>query len=907
LLDDKTRFALRSCCFLLTMAGASSALAADAPAPPPAQTAPQPARSDESAAAEVEAARRLAMRVDTELGKPDAARRMDFLRPKISAAVSQLQAARTAITVPDSQANLPAALQVSAELGSLDRALADVNDALKTLPDAKTYLPVDDPRLARIRAGIAEAREHLDVAADRAFVVRETAKALRFKSSALVVSGGVSLGSYQAGFIYYYTTFLREYARQLGPGGESFGRVHIATGASAGSINAFLALLAGCRPAESDPEASIFATTWLPVGINELVSPDETSATGLLSARAIQAAVHPIDDLWQTAKGFPDDCRSTLGVTTTRITPRLLPFATGGQVNSTDDVIQLKRQTEKFVLSVNVVKDRERVFHTFSSFPDVEGFGHEIYPLLGDHSSATSPENQPVLWAHAIDLLRASAAFPGAFSPISLPVTVWSDGRGRYEGEVAFTDGGFLDNTPLRLARKVFQYENGTTLDPPLVFLDSDAAFGARDSGGKATVESIPQSIFSLFLPFVARFIANASDASLADALEDDASNGLQRSIPVRRMPVAGEVLAHFFAFADRDFRRFDFYQGMADARDYLRQQGREAVLPIRSPIFDCFLEYRDAILGRGLPIDVAPAPTRRCERFLGSNLTALLRTSAEHMGWRHLGATSDGELDEFVGRLYRNGFVYCDLGGGKIESKGGVSTCTGGNRLDRDDFKEALRNKLQILGRPLRRAQEGQVSKLAASFLIKTAPNELYYRPASYWNAGFVNGLELGISKVLARPHAWGVPLAVSVGVGGRVAGLTKYYPSFDDLRARTASSIAAAEAELQLEVAPSTTWQLQLGGGWTGALRYQHDTAPYYGYFIPQGLMSARQGPSGTVTIVALQRLYFAWAFSYYLDDCSYDNACPNVRPAYRSYAEPVENERFDTRVSFGWRFLY
>src|SRR6185295_4859555 len=294
------------------------------------------------------------------------------------------------------------------------------------------------------------------------------------------------------------------------------------------------------------------------------------------------------------------------------------------------------------ILSVNIVKNREAVFHTFSKYPDLKGFGQEVYPLLGDHSNATSPDNQPVGFDQALALLRASAAFPIAFSPIPLPVTIWAGGRGRYEGHVAFTDGGFLDNTPLRLARKIFEYRDAAINDPPFLFLDSDAAFGARDYGNGPAVEAVPGSIFGLFLPFAGRFIANASDASLADALEDNVSDGLQRRIPIRRMPVTGDVFAHFFAFIDRDFRRFDFYQGMADARDYFRDRGQEARLPLTSPVFDCVLQYRDMIRGRGLPIDRAPMPTSACQEALGANLTSLLRASAEHMEWRHLASGGD-------------------------------------------------------------------------------------------------------------------------------------------------------------------------------------------------------------------------------------------------------------------------
>src|SRR5262249_55958313 len=80
------------------------------------------------------------------------------------------------------------------------------------------------------------------------------------RPTAVVVSGGVSLGSHQGGLLYYLSQFLRSYsehvrgaldiADQAIPGGD----IRVATGASAGSINAFLSAMASCREPVDRPE-----------------------------------------------------------------------------------------------------------------------------------------------------------------------------------------------------------------------------------------------------------------------------------------------------------------------------------------------------------------------------------------------------------------------------------------------------------------------------------------------------------------------------------------------------------------------------------------------------------------------------------------------------------------------------
>ena len=86
----------------------------------------------------------------------------------------------------------------------------------------------------------------------------------------LTVSGGVSLGSFEAGYLYYLFETLK-----LNPG---LADPRIFTGASAGSANALLSLAGQLLGAEPRPDNSLFYRTWIPVGLKQLFDPREGHA-----------------------------------------------------------------------------------------------------------------------------------------------------------------------------------------------------------------------------------------------------------------------------------------------------------------------------------------------------------------------------------------------------------------------------------------------------------------------------------------------------------------------------------------------------------------------------------------------------------------------------------------------------
>src|SRR5678815_1921595 len=83
---------------------------------------------------------------------------------------------------------------------------------------------------------------------------------------ALVASGGISLGAYEAGVTYIILKYLRSNEAML----------PVATGASAGNINVFLAALSWFQSSQVPFTASdnLFWDTWINIGLDKLLPAD---------------------------------------------------------------------------------------------------------------------------------------------------------------------------------------------------------------------------------------------------------------------------------------------------------------------------------------------------------------------------------------------------------------------------------------------------------------------------------------------------------------------------------------------------------------------------------------------------------------------------------------------------------
>ncbi len=150
---------------------------------------------------------------------------------------------------------------------------------------------------------------------------------------AVAISGGASLGAWEAGYVYYLVETL------LAAESPAF-ELRAIAGTSAGSINALLASIAYCGEPEPDPEASVFYRTWIPIGTQTLFTSESATPTSVFDRGAFDEAIEHLRGRFD-AGGRPD-CSVLLGMTATRVHPRIEAAARGR--------VQLSRMAERFLV-----------------------------------------------------------------------------------------------------------------------------------------------------------------------------------------------------------------------------------------------------------------------------------------------------------------------------------------------------------------------------------------------------------------------------------------------------------------------------------------------------------------------------------------------------------------------------
>lgn len=122
------------------------------------------------------------------------------------------------------------------------------------------------------------------------------AQGVQKKALALTTSGGVSLGSYQSGLLYFSNQIVK------------FGQKHelkLVTGASAGGINSLLSIFDVCSLKNSSPHESIFWRSWIPLGIDTLYLPEKVGRYNLLSRDQVEKILDIMENQWK--KGLRED------------------------------------------------------------------------------------------------------------------------------------------------------------------------------------------------------------------------------------------------------------------------------------------------------------------------------------------------------------------------------------------------------------------------------------------------------------------------------------------------------------------------------------------------------------------------------------------------------------------------
>jgi hypothetical protein len=417
----------------------------------------------------------------------------------------------------------------------------------------------------------------------------------------ITVSGGVSQGSYQAGFLYFATEWLKNKDRSSvviqKRGSRRTVKIYeprIVTGSSAGGINALVTVLTLGSKDFPEPHKCPFYQIWIPVGFKELFNRDGVRAPGVFKHGALHAVSGDLLDNLMTRRRDPDrDCDMMLGLSATRLEPR-----TADRKGR-----QFPVQKERFVIR-------------FSKH------GKGIW-IIDNYMNEKSPVEVPLLefkrgggkssLKSLLDLLFASSCFPYVSAPRELNIIVadtlkddttgnftWARARtGGYKPEkVKFIDGGVFDNDPLRLACSMagtglFMDRAAKSLawrsmpdsvgrvhnDIEFLYLDPDNRTYPKNNLENRAPDVIKDAGLAPVPNGTARnFITIALANELYGLVDDNPGIGRQIRLTSSHTPLASSKIVNLFGFLEKDFRVFDFYVGMDDACRYIDSVTREGL-----------------------------------------------------------------------------------------------------------------------------------------------------------------------------------------------------------------------------------------------------------------------------------------------------------------------------------------
>jgi hypothetical protein len=386
----------------------------------------------------------------------------------------------------------------------------------------------------------------------------------------IIVTGGVSLGTFEAGYLYYLSEF-----RALNPALLS---ERVFTGASAGSANAILALMSSCSPPIASPRESGYWKIWVPLGYERLYKPEDATPLSALSPQSFASAKAEIKRFWD--QGLDEHCDALLGVPSLRIHPKDLTFGT---------TETLPRGEERFVLRVRGRGPGKPPLVT--NYTDLnEKMPDALLPT--DESGAVSLDSITQILFGSSAYLLAFAPVPVAHCLSTAPVSAPEADKvplclpSNQEVDL-FSDGGAFNNKPLRLnvhlsLRSLEFADNGTVnirprpdlkraaLPPQLRFMMVDPQ--ANYFPEHPHPETDNSGVIDMLEQYAGSFLDMARVRELQAVFEEYPELLDRTSVTRAYYPLASSPLGAFLGFFEEDFRRYDFYLGMENARRFTEE-----------------------------------------------------------------------------------------------------------------------------------------------------------------------------------------------------------------------------------------------------------------------------------------------------------------------------------------------
>lgn len=487
----------------------------------------------------------------------------------------------------------------------------------------------------------------------------------------LVSRGGVSLGNWQAGFLYVVTEWAKQRAAQHGGPGHSAPAFSTVTGASAGAVNGLIAAIEGCRGPNLVARDSLYYRVWMDLGLFGRhgapglfpVGSDGSTSLSLFTDAAIERTLGLAERSIDSGGELPS-CSVDLGFVTTHLDRSESPIHVR---QDGTPVLTTRKLKEKFAVRLRTPDatalagpDTRPVVVTNIGPPKTYRADRIFYAGLG-HGHEVPVES-------LLQGIRASAAFPAAFPPVTLSYTQYVPGP---QGAVlpkervgTFIDGGVLDNTPVGLAVALDAWRrdvSSAAANPYLaglvpsearsyLFLEPGVRSWVLGSEDVAPSRTREKDLLKVFAGFATDLLATSMDAQLTNTAEQfpfvrrerDDWTRPRLSVPERNLPITGTQFEHFMAFLERDFRIFDFHVGMADALVYLQRE-------------ECLLSGKEAGCGASELLSGLDGDLKR-----GDPLYRCIRAYYDSDAFRVLKRLSTKQLPQECQKLIE---VHCDGG----------------------------------------------------------------------------------------------------------------------------------------------------------------------------------------------------------------------------------------------------
>ncbi len=350
----------------------------------------------------------------------------------------------------------------------------------------------------------------------------------------MVISGGVSLGAYESGYNWAMIKMLQKIKKE---GKLVEPHLRSVAGASAGSINALLSAMYWCQkdsiPLKNSVDDNLFYDTWVDIGIEDLLIKDKDSEnkSTLFTRKALEKKADKIIEHMEKPI-YRKNCEVPMGVSVTKAKP-IIEMIKGIKIKNQHFSIPLTFK-ERNGKSIVTNRDMPQSTDFYISIPDIENDKSKL-----------------------IDVLFASAAFPGAFEQVKL--------KYKYKGKIKshyFIDGGAYDNIPLQLAIELNKKASS------FVFIDPNNMRKEPIASEEEEEEKVPVGFITTNAIPLLNSLEIFQSMKLYQAINkyiryDDSKTLILSS---RFHPLTGGYLSHFAAFLDKNFRMYDYYVGIYDA-----------------------------------------------------------------------------------------------------------------------------------------------------------------------------------------------------------------------------------------------------------------------------------------------------------------------------------------------------